>query len=115
MRQLHRSRLGLAVGGLALVAILTAVTVWVFLPRPLPPDEAAVVGDWQTPTQPDGSSTVIALNSDRTCRVRWLDAAGGDDPGSPPQNGRWRIDRGVVVVNTRRTTWVLSGGGVEAD
>src|SRR5882724_4615296 len=89
----------LTVSSMALCAAL-----WVFWVPPLSADEAALVGEWLSPVQPDGSSTAVVLNPDRTCRVRWLDAAGDDDKASPPQLGRWRVAGGKLYVDTRRTT-----------
>src|SRR5262249_46645780 len=66
---------------------------------------------WLTPTQPDGSSTALVLNPDRTCRLRWLDAGGGEAPNTPPQEGRWRVEGGTLVVDTRRTTGLEFSGG----
>src|SRR5262249_19402213 len=69
----------------------------------------AVVGTWLSPRQPDGSSTAVALNPDRTCRVRWLDAAGQDDPQQPPRDGWRRIEGRTVVVDPRRPRWLPRG------
>src|SRR5262245_49500522 len=80
MRWFQRSRLLVVLGGLSL--IVGAVAVWGFQARPLGPTEVPLVGAWLTPTQPDGSSTVLILNPDRTCRIRWLDATGGEDMAS---------------------------------
>jgi hypothetical protein len=96
----NRVRLLIAVGVLGLAG--AAVALWLLSPQPLSPAEAAVVGTWLSPRQPDGSSTAVVLNPDRTCRVRWVDAAGQDDPGQPPRDGWWRIEGGKVVVDTRR-------------
>jgi len=72
---------------------------WVQAHR-LAPGEAAVVGTWLTPLQPDGFSTVILLRPDRTCRVRWLDGAGKDTkPGHPPREGRWWVNGASLFVD----------------
>src|SRR4051794_13037004 len=94
----NRLRLLVALGGAGLVAV--AVTIWGLSPRPLSPAEAAIVGEWLSPRQPDGSSTAVVLNPDRTCRVRWLASAGQDDPAQPPQDGRWRVEGRTLFVDT---------------
>jgi hypothetical protein len=99
MKTRRRFRLLIALGILGLAATALA---WLSSPRPLSPPEAAVVGTWLSPRQPDGSSTAVILNPNRSCRVRWLDAAGQNDPQQLPQNGRWRVKGETLVIDTRR-------------
>ena len=109
IKQRRRFRLLIALGVLSLAG--AALVAWLFSARPLSPPEAAVVGTWLGPRQPDGSYTAVILNSDRSSRVRWLDAAGQDDPQQPPQDGRWRFEGRTLVVDTRRPRALSLLGG----
>jgi len=100
LQRKHLRRLFLF-GGLSL--ILAALAVWVFRTPSLPPAQAALVGAWVTPPQPDGSSTVLVLHPDRSCRLRWLDGAGNEDSAQPSQEGRWRVEGETLHVDTRRS------------
>jgi hypothetical protein len=53
----------------------------------------------------------VILNRDRSRHVRWLDAAGQDDAQQPPQDGRWRVEGGTLLVDTRRPRIVSMLGG----
>src|SRR6516225_5543375 len=87
--------------------LLGGATVWVWWPRPLSPAEAAVVGTWFTPTQPDSSSTTLLLRPNRICQVRWLGAAGNEQPAQPPRDGHWRVEGETLIVTTYRESGLL--------
>lgn len=93
----RRTWLGLLLAGL----LLGAAVVWIVWTKQLARAEAAVVGTWITPLQPDGFATALLLRSDRTCRVRWLDRAGHDTKfAHPPREGRWWVEGGTLFIDT---------------
>jgi hypothetical protein len=81
--------------------LLGAVLIWIVWTKQLAPAEAAIVGTWITPLQPDGFATALLLRPDRTCRVRWLDRDGkGTKLAHPPREGRWWLEEGTLFVDT---------------
>src|SRR3954470_23646587 len=94
-----RVRIMLVVVGL--LAASAAASNW--LARRLSPAEETFVGTWATRPrpQPDGAVAALLLRPDRTCRVRWLDAAGNEKPARPPLNGDWRVQGGWLMADMR--------------
>jgi hypothetical protein len=82
--------------------LLFAATVLSYRTSQLVPAEAAIVGTWTTPRQPDGTSTVLQLRPDRTVGIRWLHAAGNDTKdGLPPREGKWWVENETLFVDAR--------------
>jgi len=94
MRRKHLLLVSMILG----VLFLSAAAYWLSRPRHLAPDEAALVGTWLCQPQPGGPCTVLLLNPDRTCRIRWLDSAGNEEQARSPLPGRWGIQGGRLVV-----------------
>lgn len=88
---------------------LSAATYWLSRPRQLAPAERELVGTWVGQPMPGGPCTVLLLNKDRTCRIRWLDTDGKEERARPQLSGRWWVEGGTLTVDALHG---VRGGGL---